>query len=832
MHNIQEALKKLFDQHRIIFWYDSESQDLFGHFEEIQLPDVEKVKVENNQFYVKYLVTSQKPGQKFLLYFSQDRPADKDNWLLDLELANYIFYTDQEALFLQELELEYHFKELVSEHIEFFKNKERREKLKTHLGKDDTAFEIRYKMLAVTFGTENISLPAFLQAHAGAFINNDDKPDKALKRYQLDKFYWDDIATKYNYSQDTPGIYDFLLEVFNNNFSLGANTGISRESRLLLSLWKDTVSFQDTFRKLSDRIADDLKIQEKLDSAVPDQIMEDDLFRLIDKKIIHTLSAMVADETISPERLDQYIKQRRNKYWFNIFTHFYQGLEHASHMISLAGKYEEYSPAALDEGIEKYSQELFKIDTHYRKFIWHYRQTNQSSVLGTLNGKVEKIYNNKWLLNYNNKWQEVIDKLPSWPANHEKSQKRFFENYVKPVVAKGQRLFVVISDAFRYECGFEYFQNVQREKRFEGSMDYMLGMVPTYTQLGMAALLPHKELAIKEKTDQVLVDGQSSSGIHGRSAVLQQNSGVRATAVNAEEFMQMNASTEGRDFVKKYDLIYIFHNRIDKTGDDKISEDKVFEAAADEIAFLTDMIKKIAGMNGYNMLVTADHGFIYQHHALEESDFAVTEFSGEIWKESRRYVIGSHLKGDTSTKHFNSSDLGLAGEAEFLIPKSINRLRIKGSGSRFTHGGMSPQELIIPLISISYKKKDTTGKVGIDIIKTTDKITTNILAVSFLQTEAVSEKLLPRKIRAALHAENGELLSDQFYSEFDIAEEAARMREVKHRFQLSSKASSKYKNQRVKLVLEEPVEGSNRWTEYKSYYYYLNISFTNDFDDD
>jgi len=105
------------------------------------------------------------------------------------------------------------------------------------------------------------------------------------------------------------------------------------------------------------------------------------------------------------------------------------------------------------------------------------------------------------------------------------------------------------------------------------------------------------------------------------------------------------------------------------------------------------------------------------------------------------------------------------------------------------------------------------------------------LAVSFLQTDLVSEKTLPRQIRSAIYAEDGEMLSDQFAYRFDITEGIERQREVKHRFQLSSKASGKYKNQRVKLVLEEPVEGTSKWTQYKEYYYTLNISFANDFDE-
>ena len=139
--------------------------------------------------------------------------------------------------------------------------------------------------------------------------------------------------------------------------------------------------------------------------------------------------------------------------------------------------------------------------------------------------------------------------------------------------------------------------------------------------------------------------------------------------------------------------------------------------------------------------------------------------------------------------------------------------------------------MFVPLIKITKTRQDTTTQVDIDIIKSTDRITTNILAVSFIQTETLSEQVLPRIIRAVLRAEDGEDLSDQFKYNFDIADGSERQREVKHRFQLSSKASGKYKNQRIQLVLEEPVEGSTKWKKYKDYFYTLNISFTNDFDD-
>jgi len=452
-------------------------------------------------------------------------------------------------------------------------------------------------------------------------------------------------------------------------------------------------------------------------------------------------------------------------------------------------------------------------------------------VLQPLTEKIEKVYSNDWLLSYGNAWQKVIDSTEKWYNQPKFAQQRFFTDHVKPFISKGQRLFIIVSDALRYECGWEYLQTIQTEKRFEGKLEHMVSTLPSYTQLGMAALLPNSNMSIQPKTENILINGNSTQGTKNRAKILQEMAGVRATAINAEDFMKMNTTTDGREFVKQYDLIYIYHNRIDKAGDDKTSEDKVFEAVEQEIEFLMNVIKKIANMNGNNMFITADHGFLFQYKALAESDFSMGKAEGEIWGESRRFIIGKNLKGDASFNHFTAEQLNLTGDGEVLIPKSINRKRIKGTGSRYVHGGASLQEIVIPLLKVTKTRQDTTKQVGVDIIKSTDKITTNILAVSFLQTDLVGEKVLPRKIRSALYAEDGEMLSDQFTYIFDIEEGTERMREVKHRFHLSSKASGKYKNQRVKLLLEEPVEGSSRWKTYKEYSYTLNISFTNDFDD-
>ena len=832
MNKIEEALNKLFEKHRVIFWYD-EKEELVEQYQQLNFPEVKKIHVQGNEFEIKHLINKQAPEGTFLLYFTGAKPANEDNWLLDMELAHQIFNTDQEAMFLQEMGLGYHLKELVTEHLEFFKAKDRRVKLKEFLGDGDEHQEIKYKMLAVVFGTENISLVTYIHAHGAAFSEGNEKYDVALQRYNLTDYYWGEIKRKYNYQNESPSIYDFLLEVFNTNFILGKKSGLAKETRLLLSLWKDTIQFRDYFAKVSDKIASDIGVESKLDQASIDDIIGDDLFKLSDVKVIHELVQLITSESISNEKVIQYVKQRENKFWFGEVESFYQSLLFASDLIALIRKQAQTKYITFEEGTDHYASSLYEVDLMYRKFIWNYRKTSQNKILADLAVKVEKVYSNDWLLIYNNNWQSTIDKLKSWPKDIRTSQRSFFDTHVKPILDKKQRLFVIISDALRYECGAELTKRLQSENRYEATMNHMISSLPSYTQLGMASLLPHKVLSIQENSDIVFADGMSSSGTQGRTKILEVNSGVRATAIKAEDFMKMNSAKErgSEGFVQSYDLIYIYHNRIDKTGDDKTTEEKVFEAVDDELQFLMEMIKKIAAMNGNNMFVTADHGFIYQHNELEDSDFSVSNHAGKIWKENRRFVIGRDITNDNATKAFKGEDLGIQSNIDVLIPKSINRLRVKGAGSRFIHGGASLQEIVIPLIKISKTRQNTTSQVDIDIIKSTDRITTNILAVSFIQTNSASEQVLPRTIRAVIRAEDGEDLSDQFKYIFDIEEGSERQREVKHRFQLSSKASGKYKNQRVKLILEEPVDGTTKWKHYQDYYYTLNISFTNDFDD-
>ena len=91
---IQKALGKLFQKHRIIFWYDEENQ-LRDSFDAVAVEGVKKVEIGNNEFSLKHRLIRQEPEQKFLVYKPGPEPELKDNWLLDVQLANTQFRTDK-----------------------------------------------------------------------------------------------------------------------------------------------------------------------------------------------------------------------------------------------------------------------------------------------------------------------------------------------------------------------------------------------------------------------------------------------------------------------------------------------------------------------------------------------------------------------------------------------------------------------------------------------------------------------------------------------------------------------------------------------------------------
>ena len=832
---IAQALTKLFERHRIIFWYDAK-QELRDEFESLELSGVEKLELLNNEYGIKYRLLREQPEQKFLLYREGPQPADLDNWLLDVQLAHDEFRTDQAAIWLAELELGLEFTDVVQAHAEFFQAIKRRDAFKKLLNNDDTAGQIRLKMLAVCAGSE-ARLDAVVENLLQELADNRDEKIKLISRCGLDNFLWQQMNRCYGYMSDKPSIRDFAIDLFKYCYAMmmggedqtsqGKLTG---DALVFLKLWKDSRQFEAGFEILSAECAEVIGVEQDLAKRDFRELIELDYFRLIDQKIISELVRSVADRTVSSGEVSMWVRQRRKGHWHHEFQNLYEAIDYAAQFIHTLGE-ADFSMNSLVEGVQHYSRFWFQLDQLYRKFTYHVRMSGQASLMSSLTDQVENLYSNSHLLKLGDRFQTFVDAASKWEALPIRKQNEFFEHWVQPFLRKANKVCVIISDAMRYEIGEELLSLVRQEDRYSAELEPALSMLPSYTQLGMAALLPNKTLEIADnETGTVLVDGQSSQGTVNRVKILDQAISQRTTACKAEELMAMK-SDDCRALVRDHDVIYIYHNRIDATGDKRESEERVFEAVEETLQDMIRLIKKLTAANASNLLVTSDHGFLYQNRAIDESDFSGDEVKGEqILYRDRRFVLGKGLVESPALHKFTSEQLGLSGKSEVQIPKSINRLRLKGSGSRFVHGGASLQEVVIPVLKINKKRQSDIAVVEVDIIRgASSVITSGQLAVTMYQAGAVTDKVQPRMLRAGIYTEAGDLISDSHELTFDIVSDNPREREFQVRFVLTRKADE-VNGQEVIMRLDERHAGTSHFKEYKSLRYIMRRSFTSDFD--
>jgi len=350
----------------------------------------------------------------------------------------------------------------------------------------------------------------------------------------------------------------------------------------------------------------------------------------------------------------------------------------------------------------------------------------------------------------------------------------------------------------------------------------MLGCLPSYTQLGMAALLPHTTLTI-QPDGSVAVDGLSASGTENRGKILAKYLSNNARALLSTHLQNMTHDDK-RALFRDNQVVYVYHNQIDAIGDSLMDEQRTPEAVISTIDEIVDLVKDLSNANFTKILVTADHGFLYQHEEIDESDYAVTDIKGDqIYSRNRRYIIGEGLQQQMSLKHFTAEQVGLVGDYEILIAKSTNRMRLQGSGYRFVHGGASLQEIVIPVVRITKERTEEaeTRKVDVDKINgMNNKITTGQISIAFYQTEPVSPKVLGRILRAGIFSQDGQLISDVHTLPFNFNSENPREREITRVFQLTSVADQ-YNKQIVNLRLEELIPNTAKYQTIKEWAYKL-----------
>jgi hypothetical protein len=253
---IAASLRQLFEEHRIVFWYDAD-RDMRAEFDALDLPGVTKLEITNNEFGLKHRILRQEPQGKFLLFKDGPAPDMAENWLLDLQLASAVFKADQAAIWLAELGLPLQFENVVRGHIEFFRSKARVEALKRLMQASDTQTQMRLRMLAACVGAEG-GLDTVIEALLSELAAGKDDGLRLIGRSGLTDFLWTQVGQAYGYKSEEPDFEDFAIALFQSAYAraLGEDGKLNAEALLVFRRWKNNRHWAEAFETLSARYQD------------------------------------------------------------------------------------------------------------------------------------------------------------------------------------------------------------------------------------------------------------------------------------------------------------------------------------------------------------------------------------------------------------------------------------------------------------------------------------------------------------------------------------------------------------------------------------------------
>ena len=767
----QDSARWLHPGRRVVFWYDPEQQ-FTSSFNELQLEGVEKLQLADTAFTVKYHLLVEQPNQTFLLYAPFAEPAPQENWLLDIQKSGLTFSADPAALIYADLGLRSRGLEIViREHAKFFKSRKRTEALQAMgISPDSDERGLLLAMLSVLAGLKVPDAGTLIRrVLLGGLLESDNALWSDIERFISPEAFWEVVQEHTDFPKQNPSLNKLFVQLLITHFAKSLHDTIPPQlANQVITPGQRAYAFIDQWMRdqqdslgwkiLSSEVAEQLHIFDAIENLEPEVLFEAASFEVVDKVLIRTcvktLQMQMGQQITELTPWRNWLQARHTLIWFPQYEKIYQALEAAIALLEFKQQYPEgfRQPAPLL--FKAYARDLHSFDKAYRHFIVK-SDDAQGDILKGLIDDVENLYTQWFLDGLGEAWSDTLGNN-NWELEGIASQTRFFGRHVFPILERSDRekVFVIISDALRYEVASELEEVIKKEVRGETSLEAQLGVLPSVTRLGMAALLPGSKLELIPGDDDVRLDGLSTKGALARQKVLNQNSRVEATVLSAKDLLEMNTD-EGRAAVQPYRLIYIYHNVIDAIGDQASSEHQVLSACGTAISELLRLVKKICNsINGTNVIITADHGFLYQRRPIQEADKRPLP-SGEVVLESkRRYLLAREQFNDSTLLHFSLPYTENGTVA--IVPRGSLRFAVQGAGAQFVHGGASLQEVCVPVITYHHQRavKGDEGparKVGVQVSARVRRVTNNRFTLTLVQSDAVEGRWRSRQITVAFY---------------------------------------------------------------------------------
>lgn len=895
IEQLEKGLLAKFAQSRIVFWQDSDGE-FTEQLSELGLKDIELVNLDQqSSFAVKHLIEKQ-TSKLFLLYSAKPEPVATRDWLFDVRLYSQSFYADSSAMLLNELGMRMEFRQLIGQYKKFFSSKQRLAKLKKLLPANASATELELSMLAVLLKVETPGFVPILQQAMLRIAEDLEKFSQAdaiaeeLHKFDLTAAFTALLEKELGYLTEPEqglNLKSLLFKLMATDFyhalvsaGVDANSRLAQSfSQLLLpvssqeqqagrkrpafnsskraavinfiSSWRESRVLNNSYNLAAAKVQEQLEIKARLADIAepadgstrvqPELLLQAETFEVVEQAIITMLARQLP--AFDSAEVEAIISKRLMGHWCYVSEYYqaiYKAIRSAKQFYDLKQKYAEgFQFSSAKALYQAYENELYRFDASYRVFcenaVFVAKAGKDVLKLTGLVDDIENLYVDWYLHDLAIAWGKLVDQdtlLKNWHVAGVPNQYQFYQKHVRHILdtTQNKRVFVIISDALRYEVAHEIMQQINDEKRFKAELTSQLGVVPSYTQLGMAALLPSKALtAHLGARTEFKADGISVHGSENRQKIL---AAYRGIAVKAQDVLNWT-NQEGREKVKDAEVVYIYHDEIDATGDKAATENLTFQACRDAIDNIKDLISRIINrLNGSRVVLTADHGFLFKMTDVTDTDKTAlkTKPAGAL-EAKKRYVMGTALPTDDyywTGKMTVTANLAADGDdPEFMIPRGSNRFNFVG-GAKFIHGGIMPQEICVPVMHVrelDTKAQSKHAKLPVNVVPLNSpiKIVSNIDRIQLLQTEAVGDKYKARELSIWIEDPSGKVVSAKEKMLFDASSD--KMEERKQALSVTLSGTGFSRTTAYKLVM---LDTENNM-KYNSFTVTIDLAFEDDF---
>ena len=506
-------------------------------------------------------------------------------------------------------------------------------------------------------------------------------------------------------------ISDFLLSIkreeLNKKFS---GIDLEKEETLLkniqrfVSSWRDNFGFGEKYKEFASAVEDKFLVRNFQFEL--DEILKCETFNFIEHLII---SELFKADIRKIDFVLKVITDRKKTYWpranpqnflvYELLENGYVLIDKINESLKILNKPE----LDFNDYIKYYTGEndyngWYLIDRYYRilngkylDFEFEQKYEDDVELFFTKCKNLYKEYIEKQIDGFSSKF--VVNEY----LNNKKflNQNKIFSNKIEPALKANKKIAYYLVDAFRFEMGKEFYEMmVNYEKR---KINFALAGLPTITSVGMLGLILSADEKISLQEDNkklnLIVNGNTVNDRSQRLSYLEKKIKEKFCVVKLDEIIKPKKSIKEK--LKECNLVLITSQEIDKVGEgsSEIITKEIMERIFD---YIKKSMNYLSSLGFEEFVISADHGYLFGD--IIGKDSKIDTPNGNTVALYKRVWVGMGGNNPANTKRIKAAELGYESELDFVFPLGFTEFKTPGEENNYIHGGISLQEIIIPVI--------------------------------------------------------------------------------------------------------------------------------------